>query len=405
MPKETITTPGAARSANRAVVLRLLRHNPRLSRVEIARQSGLSAGTVSRIVGDLLREKLLVEDGSRVSTGGRPQTRLSLNHSLLTAVGVEIHVWETRIALAGLGGRIVEDRVLRTPSDPAETLDLIVKTVTELGARFPNRRIEGVGVGIPGVVDTKTGIVRIGFTPEWNAYSLREYLTSRLPYPVFVENNTRAAALAEHDFGGAETLHSRCLLYLVVDEGIGIGVVLDGDVYRGPNMAAGEFGQMIISESAGLTTHEVPGSLEQLASNPETCARFRQLRNGRVSSDSSGKFRETAAQVRLICSSANEGDNVARQALAETCRFLGIGLHNVIWGLNPDIVIVDGAITDAWPLVKDHLLRQFPTGSELVNFRCLTLRPSALRGQAAILGALSLPFRPLFSEGLRLRSR
>jgi predicted NBD/HSP70 family sugar kinase len=93
------------------------------------------------------------------------------------------------------------------------------------------------------------------------------------------------------------------------------------------------------------------------------------------------------------------GDKKAAAALQETARYLGVGIYNMIWGLDPDAVVVDGLITEAWPLVGPAIREQFPRGREFLSFRNLVIRPSALSGQASLVGAAVLPFRELFDTG------
>jgi hypothetical protein len=117
--------PRQVRGANRVAVLQLLRHNEHMSRADRARQTGLSEGTVSRIMTDLISDVLVSEDGAENSTGGRPGRRLQLD-SKRGAMGAEIQNWETRVATSTMGGRIVESRRFRTPASAEETLELIV---------------------------------------------------------------------------------------------------------------------------------------------------------------------------------------------------------------------------------------------------------------------------------------
>jgi len=396
--------PTFARSANRGAVLSLLREQPRLSRTEIARQTGLTRGAISRITAELLREGLVLEDGARMSTGGRPQTRLRLNHEALLAIGVDVGMWETRIALGDLGGKILEEQTVRTPSNPKRTLELIAERARQIARSCKPGSVEGVGVSAPGVVNTRTGVVELGFTPQWNNWKLSAELERRLNLPVFVENSTRSAAIAEYHYGSPDIRGSKCLLLVKVDEGIGVGIVLNGLLYYGPHLAAGEFGQMIVSDAAGISDHPIPGSLERLAGNPETCARFR-LGRSETALKGRASFRESAAQVRAICRAANQGDSTAVRVVRESAEFLGRGIHNLVWVLNPDTVVLNGAIVDSWPLVQESVRTFFPKGEEFMNFRKLTFRPSGLGEQAVLIGSLSLPFLFLFSHGRRAAAR
>jgi len=389
-----VLRPRQVRGANRAVVLELLRQHERLSRVELARRSGLSEGTVSRIIAELMRRHLVAEDGSETSTGGRPATRLQLEQSRV-AVGVDVQNWETRFSIGSMKGQILESENFRTPPSPEATLELIARQFTAYRKRFSRDWVEGLGISVRGIVNSDSGVVELGSNPTWLRIPVKEHLQGVLQTPVFVDNKVRASALAEYTFGDPEIRRSHCLLYVVVDDGVGIGIVMDGKVYHGPRMAAGEFGQMVIVATDGPERSDRPGCLERLAANPAICECYNELRGSQQAHEG-----EAAWQVRRICQLALAGEPAAVQALREPCRYLGIGIANVVWGLDADVVILDGAITEAWPLVRPWIAEQFPN-PELLNFRDLMLRPSALRGEAAVIGSAMLPFLRLFSIGER----
>lgn len=389
-----VLRPPQVRGANRAVVLELLRQHECLSRVEIARRSGLSEGTVSRIIAELMRRHLVAEDGAEDSTGGRPATRLQLEQRRV-AVGVDIQNWETRFSIGSLKGQVLETETVRTPTTPEATLELIARQFSVYRRRFGRDWVEGLGVSVRGIVNSDTGVVELGSNPAWLRIPVKDHLQSVLQTPVFVDNKVRASALAEYTFGDPDIRHSHCLLYVVVDDGVGIGIVMDGKVYYGPRMAAGEFGQMVIAATDGPERSDRPGCLERLAANPALCDRYNALSGSHESNEG-----EAAWQVRRICQRAMAGDQAAVSALRETCRYLGIGIANVVWGLDADVVILDAAITEGWPLVGPWIVGEFPN-PELLNFQNLMLRPSALRGEAAVIGSAMLPFLRLFSIGER----
>ena len=395
--RKSILRPGQIRNANRAAVLQLLRQRHLLSRAELARRTGLSEGTISRIAAGLIERGLLVEEGAENSTGGRPGIRLRLDQSRFLSLGVDVRSWETRIAVGSLSGRILESQSFRTPETPEATLDLIAAQFKENRNRFRPGAIQGVGLTVRGLVDSVNGVVELGADPGWIRIAARAELEKRLGVPVSVENDVRAAALAEAGHGGADLHASHCLLFVKVGEGVGMGLVLDGGIYRGSHMAAGEIGQMVVRDAAAAKgrPHDNPGCVEQLASNPATCERFTRL-GGRRPRAGSG---DSAAQVKRICQAALDGEKAARSAIAETARYLGLGIANAVWLLDADVVVVDGAITEAWQLLSAGIREQFPAGEEFPNFRRLILRQSSLAGEATMSAALGLPFAALFAEG------
>jgi predicted NBD/HSP70 family sugar kinase len=137
------------------------------------------------------------------------------------------------------------------------------------------------------------------------------------------------------------------------------------------------------------------GTLEQLASNVALCERYAGLSGTAAPSGSS----DTSARVRRICQRALSGDAAAREALRITCRYLSIGIANVIWGLDADAVVIDSTINEAWPLIRPMLESEFPQNPELTGFRHLILRPSSLGNRGSLIGAAALPFQSLFSSG------
>lgn len=382
------------RGANSAAILQLLRRFDSLSRVELARMSGLSEATVSRIVAGLLKRRLVREDGEENSTGGRPATRLRLDEHRL-AFGVDIGQSEMKFALATVAGRIVESSTTPTPTAPLEAIAVIGEQFRDYRRRAGRGRIEGAGISVRGLVNRHTGVVELGHNSDWMEIPIGDALHASLRLPVLVDNNVRLAAIAEHDYGNLKGLReSRCLLFVMIDEGIGVGVVLDGKLYRGPGDAAGEFGQMVIADSPGGEPHNRPGCWERLASNLALCERYATLNGVGISRAANNDIR---SNVRRICTKAMEGDSSALAALREVGRYIGVGITNVVWGMNPDVVVVDATMNEAWPLLEQCIKDEFPYG--IINFRNLLLRPSKFGGEGSILGAATLPFHALFNTG------
>ncbi len=392
--KKQILRPDRVRGANRGAILQLLRQHHSLSRAELARRTGLSEGTISRITADLLERRLVVEEGAENSTGGRPAIRLRLDQTRFASIGIEISDWEIVLSVGTMGGR-AHDRVrMRTPPTPEKTLELIAAQINASSTRFPAGDLQGVGITSRGLVNSDTGVVELG-CPGWVDVRVKQILEERTGLPVFVENDVRAAALAEYHHGTSEIRGSHCMIFVKVGEGVGFGIVLEGRPYRGARMAAGEFGQMVIADTGGPARHDRPGCLEQLVSDPATCERYNHLAGNKTRSNSG----DSAAQVKRICQLALDGDPAAQAAIAETSYYLGLGIFNAVWALDAEVAIVDGALAEAWPLVAAGVQKQFPSGEQFRNFRNLILRPSSLGGDATMIGAIGLPYADLFSTG------
>ncbi len=387
-----VLRPPEVRGANRAAVLSLLQRSDYFSRADVARQSGLSEGAISRIVTGLMEDGLVREDGVENSTGGRPGRRLALEPRRVV-FGAEIQNWETRCAVSNMRGRVVETRRFRTPVSAEETLQMIVSEFNSFRKEYGHDRLPGVGVCARGIVNRETGVLLLGSRPEWRQVPIRDYLELRLAEPVIVENNVRAAALAEYTYGPAEIIGRRCFVFVKIDEGVGMAVLFDGKLYHGPHMAAGEFGQTVISNSPTTQRFDRPGCMEELASNPAVCNRHSVVSNAKRQSNAG----DTSARVRRIAELANGGDASARATIEETARYLGVGISNVVWGLDADTIVIDAAITEAWGIVEPVIWSQLPDDNELWGSRNLLLRPSALGGEAALIGAATLPLSLVFA--------
>jgi predicted NBD/HSP70 family sugar kinase len=390
LEKSEVVRPRQIRGVNSGIVLRLLRRFERLSRAEIARHSGLSEGTISRIVSELARQKLVIELGAENSTGGRPATRLQLSDSPLS-IGVEIQNWEIRFAVVTLRGKVVEVTTQRTPAGVDATIECVVATVRSLMTRYADARIHGVGVTARGIVDSRSGVVEMGSAPGWSQIPLRSMIEEALSMPVYVENDVRAAAVAEYQYTNAGEQAPNCLLYMRVDEGVGVGLVLDGKLYAGPSMSAGEFGQMILADQGGNERHDRPGCLEKLVSNSAICERYAAVRGGRVMTPA-----DSAARVRRLCHKAVEGDVNARRVLQETARSLGLGISNIVWGLDPEAIVLSTALNLVWPMLLEEIQKQLPDPHHWPPSRKLSIRPSLLGEDGVLIGAATLSFASLF---------
>ena len=375
-------------------MLQLLRSFDSLSRADLARESELSEGTVSRIAVELLRQRLICEDGAESSTGGRPGTRLRLGEQHV-GIGVDIQKQEMQFAVATLAGKFLDTSSLETPKGAKETLRVVGQEVNRIKKKLSRKTVEGVGVSVSGLVNSRSGVVEFGNFPGWVGIAVKEQLQQMIKLPVQVDNNVRLAAIAEYNYGSLlEVRNSHCLLFALVEDGIGIGLVLDGKLYYGPRDAAGEFGQMVIADSGDSEGMDRTGCLEKLASSTALCDTYAALTSKRALPGS----HNSRTRVRKICQLAISGDKAAGKALRKTCRYLGIGLANVIWGLDADAVVIDTPMNEAWPLVVSLIREQFPKGEDIVTFRNLPIRPSSLGGRAAILGASTLAVQTLFTS-------
>src|SRR5262249_3268729 len=148
-------------------------------------------------------------------------------------------------------------------------------------------------------------------------------------------------------YGNPDVRDAHCLLFVKMDEGIGVSLMLEGELFYGQHMAAGEFGQMVIADQGGVERHDRPGCLESLANDTAICEHYRNNSSARRSP----AVGDVTTRAKQICHLAMAGDGAAVGSLKKISRYLGIGISNIVWGLDPDAVVIDGTLTEAWPLV------------------------------------------------------
>ncbi|MGJ4845617.1 ROK family transcriptional regulator [Leifsonia sp. Le1] len=241
---------------NDTVVLDAVRRSSGgLSRVELAGETGLSAQTVSNVSRRLIEQGLIREAGKRIDGPGKPRTILQLEPTGSYAVGVHLDPTVITCVLLDLEGEVVADVRRHSPvsGDAMQTLDIVVEAIDTVLADsgVERAKVSGVGVAAPGPIDTDTGVVvRPPLIPGWNDFHLRDELTAATGLSALVAKDVTAAAVAErwHDPAGA----SRDYVFVYYGTGVGVGMVLDGDVYTGASHNAGDVGHAIVDPGGAL---------------------------------------------------------------------------------------------------------------------------------------------------------
>ncbi|HKS09972.1 MAG TPA: ROK family transcriptional regulator [Pyrinomonadaceae bacterium] len=373
------------RDINRQIVLNYVREREPISRAEIARETALQRSTISAIVEDLTREGLIEEVGEGESTGGRRPTMLKLRAVGPIAVGVSITPTCTTIASSDLAGRVIDQQKFLT--DPDKTLHQVISAVRELNARYQGS-IEGVGVSLPGLVDPSTGTaLYIPYFP-WRDLAVSDEISAAVGLPVVIDNDANAMALAELWFGRPEVDYARDFIMVLVAEGVGTGIIFDGQVYRGQRGAAGEFGHMVIGAHAPVQCScGSDDCWEAFASERAAIARYRKLANTPTA---------TPISFKDVVDRALSGEESATAALVETARYLGVGISNLIIGFSPEAVVVGGEIARAWDLIESVLTEaiEHSVRRGLPSARIL---PSTLGETPTLRGALSLVLASKFA--------
>ena len=373
------------RDINRQIVLNYVREREPISRAEIARETELQRSTVSAIVEDLKTEGLVEEVGIGESTGGRRPTLLKLRAAGPIALGVSITPTCTTVATSDLAGRVLDQKKFLT--DPEKTISDVISVVRDFTTRYKGS-IEGVGVSLPGLVDPSTGTALYIPYFLWRDLPISKMISDAVGLPVVIDNDANAVALAELWFGRPEVSDARDFILVLVAEGVGTGIIFDGQVYRGQRGAAGEFGHMVIGRGA-----PVPCSCgsddcwEAFSSEGAAIARYLKL---------SGTATKSPLTFIELVDRALGGEENAKTALVETARHLGVGISNLIIGFSPEAVVVGGEIARAWDLIE-HALTETIANSVRRGLPSARILPSTLGDDPTLRGALSLVLASKFA--------
>ena len=391
MRRIDLTKAQAARSStirdiNRQIVLNYVRDREPISRADIARITELQRSTVSTIVEELKTEGLIEEIGAGASTGGRRPTLLRLRAAGATAIGVDIKPSSTTIATSDLMGRVILREELPNSSRPDEMSARIIECVRDFASRDETGTVAGVGVSIPGLIDPDTG--RAIYIPffKWRDWAIAEEIERATGLVARVDNDANAAALAELWFGRPEVGDSRDFIMVLVAEGIGTGIVFDGQIYRGERGAAGEFGHMIVGQQAPVACScGNRDCWEAFSSERATVARYVGRTPGGGNGDGNAERHVGFSEV---VERALGGEQAAIDSLTETAHFLGIGVSNMIVGLSPESVVIGGQITRAWPIVsvllEETIQRSVRRGLPSARIVASTLNEPTLMGAISL---------------------
>ena len=378
------------RDINRQIVLNYVRERSPISRAEISSETALQRSTISLIV-DQLKSQGLVEEIEGESTGGRPPMLLRLRAAGPIAVGVDLGTDRTVIATSDLSGRVLEREEFQTDPSWKQTTSQMIDCVK--GFIEKQKGIEGIGISLPGLVDQESGNAL--FIPhfKWRDWAVADLVSSATGLPVKVDNDANAAALAELWLGRPEIREVRDFIMVLVEQGIGTGIVFDGQVYHGVAGAAGEFGHMTIGKGAPVAC--AAGSYEcweAFASEVATVARYAKRDHNSDSPD--------PISFSQLVDRGLDGEEEAQMALLETARYLGLGISNLLKGLSPEAVIVSGRIARAWPIIAEEIKNAVEKNSVCRGLPSARIIASTLGENPNLMGALSLVLAGKFAARL-----
>jgi predicted NBD/HSP70 family sugar kinase len=338
-----------ARDINRSLVLNAIRAKQPLSRADLARQTGLQRSTVSLIVEQLMKQRWVVERGIGQLPRGRKPLLLTLNTEKAVIIGINVMPRVTKMVLADLNISFHSEESFATAKDPHEMITLLANRIRRMMETHPGMAFEAIGVSLPGRVDRFTE--KLVFAPNlgWQDVDLKSPLESATGLPVFVENAANACALSEvwsGPFAGVQDL-----VAVTVSEGIGTGIIANGQLVRGPSGAAGEFGHFCLDPDGPVCHCGSRGCWEVYASNTAAIRAYNHGTQAHSKSSNRRRKPQAFASVRDfgdLLSLAERGDVTAGKVLERMGHYLGLGLAMLVIGLAPSVLTIVGEVTRAW---------------------------------------------------------
>ncbi|MEK7405254.1 MAG: ROK family protein [Acidobacteriota bacterium] len=339
-------------------------------RSELTDHFSVSAATVSRAVTLLLDKELVVEAGTHATAPGRRPHVLEVNPKLATLAGLEIDVDRVTAVVTDMAGTLLGRGAVRC--DAHQGLEKVLEASQEAvrqalaDAGVPLGEVRHLGAGHPGNLDLEHGLCL--FWPNvagWRSVPLRDKLRERFGMEVTLDDRSRAVALAERRASGENGRHPNAI-YVQVGTGIGMGVFVDGRLFRGATQAGGEIGNVVIDTDGPLCNCGNRGCVEAFAT---IGAVLRYVRDS-LAAGASSQMPSTASNeltIESVAAAASRGDPLALSAFERAGTALGLGVSNVVQILNPSLVVLCGRLAR---IAGDHLVRGV---SKAVRERCVEM--------------------------------
>jgi predicted NBD/HSP70 family sugar kinase len=363
-----------------------------LSCSDLSMLTGKSLPLTIKVLNELLEEGKVVETGYAISTGGRRPQTYALKPELMYIVSVGMDQLITRIALLDMQNRFVGEvekidlPLTNNPKSLEQLTTHIERFIKKSGV--PKNKIVGVGIGMPGFVDVNKGLNHSFLKPK-QGHSIVSYIQSVVHLPVVIDNDSSLIALAELRLGGGR--HKKNVMVINIGWGIGLGVIVNGELFRGANGFAGEFSHIPLFTNNKLCSCGKTGCLETETSLLVIAEKaIDGLKKGKISILKNLSLEQVEQTYKTIMDAAAKGDKFAVELLSEAGYNIGRGVAILIHLLNPELIILSGRGSAAgriWlaPIhqaINEHCIPKISENTEV--------QISSLGYEAELIGAAAL---------------
>ena len=378
------------RAINRSHVLNAIKTYGPIGRAEIARRTHLSPATVTAISAKLISQNLVLEKSAGDSSGGRPPILLVINPKGGYVIGIKLTETHAVCALTDLEAMIIaKSSVQLSGHDPVQVVDDLAEMVLSFirDQKISKKQLLGIGVGLAGIVDAEKGILRQSPIYGWDNVPLRDMLQAKLRIPVYIENDVNTLTLTERWFGHGQGVDN--FLTVTVGRGVGLGIVVNGQFYRGQTGGAGEFGHTAIDPDGPLCACGKRGCLEAYVGDPGLV---------RAAQEDAEKLSGPVHELDDLLDLAQIGDPGALRIFERAGEILGLGIANLINLFNPKTIIISGEGTRQgeflFPAMKEFIQQNTMPG--LFDPNIVMIAPWG--DDAWARGAAGLVLRELFES-------
>lgn len=367
------------KEGNKSLVLnKIMNHSP-ISRAAVAQQVGLNKGTVSSLVNDLLEDHLIYEFGPGKSSGGRRPVMLLFNEKAGYSIGIDIGVNYLLGVLTDLNGNICNEKEVTFKNLSYEEIEMqLFHTIDYLMASAPEspHGIVGIGVGVPGIVDNN-GEILLAPNLKWKNLNLKQVLETKYDLPVVIENEANAGAYGEKKFGAGKD--SEHIIYISAGIGIGVGLILNGSLYKGSNGFSGELGHMTIQVNGPTCRCGNKGCWELYASEQALLTAAEKMNLSSLT----GKELDLSDLLEL----AEQGNPKVISLFEQAGDYLGVGINNIINSFNPQQVIIGNRMASSYKWLNKTLTDRVSNQALWFQQNDLTICFSELSTFSSALGA------------------
>jgi predicted NBD/HSP70 family sugar kinase len=379
---------------NISIIFNYVRSRGVAYRAQIARDLSISAPAVSRAVEKLLRADYLAESDRVQVQNGKKAAQISLNAKRGMIIGVDILTDPIEISISDFAGTVLHSQKGPPIDESSDLSEFLLSAIEDALAAFraesgrPVRHILAIGIGVPAVVDPKSGrVVSASLYGNLAGSDFRERLEAHYRAPVFMENISNLAAIGEWKRGAGRS--SRSMVFIELSNGIGAGVILDGELYRGALGSAGEIGYSITHRGGLGDGSSRRGFLESVAS----LGNLREHSRARYGEGTPGQD-----SIDPLCEAAMAGDAWALSVIDEAIGHLTVAIVNAMVLLNPELLVIGGSVCDypsavsmiARPLIKE-VMRNYP-------FEPAQVLLTSLGARASVFGALQFALESLIVQ-------